>query len=58
LKTIAADIFTQEVIQFIKTEIENNEGQEVSFVGYIDRNGMVSEAETMLTATHSATPWT
>lgn len=56
MKTLTSDIFTQEVIQIIKEAIENNEGQEVSFVGYIDRNGMVSEAEVMAYGNDSAAP--
>lgn len=47
MKKLASECFTPEAIDFIRNEILSNSGQEVSFVGSVDRNGIVNEAQAM-----------
>ncbi len=56
MKVHADEVFSAEVIEFLANEIEKNEGQEVSFVGYIDRSGLVCETETLVYGNDNSAP--
>ncbi len=56
MKTLASELFTQEAVSAIAAEIEANEGQEVSFVGFVDSNGVVCEVKPMAYGNSESTP--
>jgi ATP-dependent DNA helicase DinG len=53
---IAGEVFSKEAIDFIVTEIEKNDGQEVAILGNVDRNGIVCEVEALAYGNSNAAP--
>lgn len=56
MKKLAVECFTPEAIDYIAGEIEKNAGQEVSFVGNVDRSGAVYEVEPLAYGNENSTP--
>ncbi len=56
MKKLASECFTQEAIDYIRNEIESNSGQEVSFVGNVDREGIVYEVQAMAYGNDNSAP--
>ncbi len=56
MKVSAGEVFTSDVINFIINEIDKNDGQEVSFVGYVDRNSIVFDVEPLAYGNENSAP--
>jgi ATP-dependent DNA helicase DinG len=56
VKVDAPELLTQEVIDYIVEEIEKNDGQEIAFVGNVDRAGIVFEIEVLAYGNDNSAP--
>jgi ATP-dependent DNA helicase DinG len=56
VKVPSKEIFREDVIAFLVSQIERNDGQEVAFVGGVDRSGLVCEADVLAWGNESAAP--
>ncbi len=56
MKKPSLECFKPEIVEFIRSEIESNSGQEVSFVGNVNREGIVFEVEPMAYGNENSAP--
>jgi len=56
VKKNASEVFTEEVRNYLVTAIEANDFQEASFVGNVDKNGIVYEIESLAYGNEDSTP--
>jgi len=56
LKKLVSECFTSEAIDYLRSEILSNRGQEVSFVGNVDHDGKIYEAQAMAYGNDNSAP--